>query len=132
MPSQNILRAMLLEEYLSDLQQHAASAASALGAVAKRLRGPVRPGPLPPIPPLSDAGVGFEAALAELSGSLVPASMATGAPGYLGLLNTSPLPAAVAGELFVSALNNNAGAAHQSPAASALESELMGSLLGLF
>ena len=123
---------MALEEYISELQQYAASAASALSVVAERLRGPVRAGALPPIPPLSDEGVGFEAALAELSRSLVPASMATGAPGYLGLLNTSPLPAAIAGELFVSALNNNAGAEHQSPAATALEAELMRSMLSLF
>jgi len=122
---------MLLEDYLSDLQHYTASAAAALSSVADRLRGPVRPGALPPISPLTDEGVGFEAALAELR-SLVPASMATPAPGYLGLLNTSPLPAAIAGELFVSALNNNAGAQHQSPAATALEAELMRSLLALF
>ena len=123
---------MLLEEYLADLEQYATSAASALSAVSERIRGPIRPGAVPPIPLLSDAGVGFEAALAELSVSLVPASMAMGSPGYLGLLNTSPLPAAIAGELFVSALNNNAGAAHQGPAAAALEAELMRSLLALF
>src|SRR5262245_58107557 len=123
---------MALEEYISELLQSAAAAAAALSAVAERLRGPVRPGALPPIPPLADEGVGFEAALAELSRSLVPASMATGAPGYLGLFNTSPLPAAIAAELFVSALNNNAGAWHQGPAASALEAELMRSMLDLF
>ncbi len=35
---------------------------------------------------------------------------------YRGLVNSSPLPGAVLGDLLISALNNNAGAAHQNPA----------------
>ncbi len=123
---------MLLEAYLSELRTCAAAAAERLDGVAARLRGPIRADPAPSLPPLADAGVGFEAALEELVTRIVPGSLAMGAPGYLGLLNTSPLPAAIAGELFVSALNNNAGAAHQAPAAVALETTLVRGMLALF
>ncbi len=44
---------------------------------------------------------------------------------YRGLVNSSPLPGAVLGDLLISALNNNAGAAHQNPAITVLEREVV-------
>jgi aromatic-L-amino-acid/L-tryptophan decarboxylase len=46
-------------------------------------------------------------------------------PLYLGLVNSSPLPEAVLGDLLVSALDNNGGASHQGPAHAAAEREVI-------
>src|SRR5205085_11683235 len=65
---------------------------------------------------LNDDGVGLLAVLDEFRERVLPASMGTPHPLYLGLVNSSPLPGAALADLLVSALNNNGGAFHQSPA----------------
>lgn len=74
---------------------------------------------------LGDEGVGTLAALEELARDALPASMTTPHPLYLGLINSSPLPAGVLADLIVSGINNNAGAFHQSPAFSTLEDQVL-------
>jgi aromatic-L-amino-acid decarboxylase len=58
--------------------------------------------------------------------------MGTPHPLYLGLVNSSPLPAAVLADLLVSALNNNGGAFHQSPAMTACEAEVIRAFARLY
>lgn len=100
---------------------------------------PVEPGPSPPrrlaeavAGALDDDGVGLLQTLEEFARTILPASMATPHPLYLGLVNSSPLPAAVLGDLLISALNNNAGAAHQNPAVAVLEREVIQSFARLY
>ena len=73
---------------------------------------------------LSDAGVGLDAALDDFESTILPHSMTTPHPRYLGLVNSSPLPGAVLADLLVSMLNNNGGAYHQSPAITTAEEEV--------
>lgn len=83
---------------------------------------------------LREEGVGLLPALEEFHQRVLPACMGTPHPLYLGLVNSSPLPAAVLADLLVSALNNNGGAFHQSPAMTACETEVVRAfvrLLGL-
>ena len=58
--------------------------------------------------------------------------MGTPHPLYLGLVNSSPLPAAALADLLVSALNNNGGAFHQSPAMTACEAEVVRAFARLY
>src|SRR3954464_10283525 len=51
---------------------------------------------------LGDDGVGLLAALDEFRERVLPASMGTPHPLYLGLVNSSPLPAAALADLLVS------------------------------
>jgi glutamate/tyrosine decarboxylase-like PLP-dependent enzyme len=81
---------------------------------------------------LGDDGVGLLAALDEFHERVLPASMGTPHPLYLGLVNSSPLPAAVLADLLVSALNNNGGASHQSPAMTACEAEVVRAFARLY
>ena len=74
---------------------------------------------------IPERGVGLVRAIEEFREKIVPASMATPHPLYLGLVNCSPLPAAPLADLLVSALNNNNGAAGQGPAAAAAEREIV-------
>jgi aromatic-L-amino-acid decarboxylase len=74
---------------------------------------------------LGDVGVGLEAAIADFETAILPHSMTTPHPMYFGLVNSSPLPAGVLGDLLVSLLNNNGGAYHQSPAISTAEEEVL-------
>jgi aromatic-L-amino-acid/L-tryptophan decarboxylase len=74
---------------------------------------------------LDDDGVGLLSALGEFRERILPASMGTPHPLYLGLVNSSPLPAAALADLLVSSLNNNGGAFHQSPAMTACESAVI-------
>ncbi len=83
---------------------------------------------------LGEDGIGIPAMLEQFRRELLPACMGTPHPLYLGLINSSPLPAAPLADLLVSALNNNGGAFHQSPAFSTLEDEVLrtlGRALGL-
>lgn len=73
---------------------------------------------------VSDEGIGLAAGVEELS-DVFAASMAMSHPLYLGLVNSSPLPQAVLGDLVVSALDNNGGASHQGPAGAAAEREVI-------
>jgi aromatic-L-amino-acid decarboxylase len=81
---------------------------------------------------LHDDGIGLLAVLEEFRAGVLPACMGTPHPLYLGLVNSSPLPAAVLADLLVSALNNNGGAFHQSPAMSACETEVVRAFARLF
>lgn len=74
---------------------------------------------------MTEQGVGLEAALQEFQEKVLPQAMGTAHPMYMGLVNSSPLPAGALADLFVSSLNNNAGAVHQHPSISALEQELL-------
>ncbi|HEX4590476.1 MAG TPA: pyridoxal-dependent decarboxylase [Gemmataceae bacterium] len=81
---------------------------------------------------LGDDGIGLPAALDEFRDNVLPASMGTPHPLYLGLVNSSPLPAAALADLLVSALNNNGGAFHQSPAMTTCEAEVVRSFARLY
>src|SRR5262249_56815873 len=56
---------------------------------------------------LGDVGVGLLAALDEFRDRVLPASLGTPHPLYLGLVNSSPLPAAARADLPASALHNH-------------------------
>jgi len=81
---------------------------------------------------LGDDGVGLMAALDEFRERVLPACMATPHPLYLGLVNSSPLPAAALADLLVSSLNNNGGAFHQSPAMTTCEVEVVRAFARLY
>jgi aromatic-L-amino-acid/L-tryptophan decarboxylase len=81
---------------------------------------------------LDDDGVGLLTALGEFRDRVLPASMGTPHPLYLGLVNSSPLPAAALADLLVSSLNNNGGAFHQSPAMTACEAEVIRAFARIF
>lgn len=74
---------------------------------------------------LGEAGVGLDASLEEFAQQVLPHSMGTPHPLYLGLVNSSPLPAGPLADLLVSSLNNNGGAFHQGPAMNAAEAEVV-------
>jgi aromatic-L-amino-acid decarboxylase len=74
---------------------------------------------------LRDEGRGLLEALEEFREQIMPRSMATAHPLYLGLVNSSPFPAAALADLLISSLNNNCGAFHQSPAITTLEEEVV-------
>jgi aromatic-L-amino-acid decarboxylase len=81
---------------------------------------------------IGDDGIGLLAALDEFRTRVLPASMGTPHPLYLGLVNSSPLPAAALADLLVSSLNNNGGAFHQSPAMTACEAEVVRAFARLY
>lgn len=56
-----------------------------------------------------DEGIGLIETLEEFHKKVLPNSIAIPHPLYLGLVNSSPLPAAALADLLVSALNNNDG-----------------------
>ncbi|MEE9382452.1 MAG: pyridoxal-dependent decarboxylase [Nannocystaceae bacterium] len=74
---------------------------------------------------LGEEGIGLLPAVKEFEREVLPRSMGTPHPMYMGLVNCSPLPAAPLADLLVSAINNNGGAVHQSPAGYAAETELV-------
>lgn len=79
-----------------------------------------------------DEGVGLLQALEDFEQWVLPGSMGTPHPLYLGLVNSSPLPGAALGDLLISSLNNNGGAFHQSPAMTTCEEELVRAFAHLF
>lgn len=80
---------------------------------------------------LEEQGVGLERTLEDFETKVLPHSMGIAHPLYMGLVNSSPLPAAALADSLVSALNNNAGAFHASPAMSACEEEVCRGFLRL-
>ncbi|MEK7668137.1 MAG: pyridoxal-dependent decarboxylase [Gemmatimonadota bacterium] len=56
---------------------------------------------------------------------VVPLSFHLPSPRYFGLMNPTPLPIAVFGEALAAALNQNVGAWHHSPAATAIEATVV-------
>ncbi len=81
---------------------------------------------------LVEEGVGLLQALEEFERWVLPGSMGTPHPLYLGLVNSSPLPGAVLADLLISSLNNNGGAFHQSPAMTTCEEEVVRAFARLF
>jgi glutamate/tyrosine decarboxylase-like PLP-dependent enzyme len=81
---------------------------------------------------LGENGVGLLSALDEFERQVLPDCMTTPHPLYLGLVNSSPLPGAALSDLLISALNNNGGTFHQSPAMTACEEEVVRLFLDLF
>jgi aromatic-L-amino-acid decarboxylase len=81
---------------------------------------------------LGEAGIGLLNTLDEFENLVLPDCMTTPHPLYLGLVNSSPLPGAALADLFISTLNNNGGAFHQSPAMTACEGEVVRLFLQLF
>jgi glutamate/tyrosine decarboxylase-like PLP-dependent enzyme len=81
---------------------------------------------------LGENGVGLLSVLEEFERLILPDCMTTPHPLYLGLVNSSPLPGAALADLLISALNNNGGAFHQSPAMTACEEEVVRFFLHLF
>src|SRR5262245_11258671 len=81
---------------------------------------------------LGENGVGLLSVLDEFERLVLPDCMTTPHPLYLGLVNSSPLPGATLADLFISTLNNNGGAFHQSPAMTACEDEVVRLFLHLF
>jgi aromatic-L-amino-acid decarboxylase len=81
---------------------------------------------------LGERGIGLLAVLDEFERKILPDCMTTPHPLYLGLVNSSPLPAAALADLLISTLNNNGGAFHQSPAITACEAEVVRIFLKLF
>ena len=74
---------------------------------------------------LGEEGVGIDQVLDEIEELVLPYAMSTAHPRYVGLVNSSPLPAAPLADLIVSMLNNNGGAFHQSPPATTAEEEVV-------
>ena len=77
---------------------------------------------------LGRQGKGLMAALEDFEKQVLPDSLRISDPMYMGLVNSSPLPGAALVDCLVSALDNNAGASHQGPAADACEAEVIRSL----
>src|SRR4029079_17469692 len=81
---------------------------------------------------LDGDGIGMLAALDEFRERVLPACMATPHPLYLGLVNSSPLPAAALADLLVSSLNNTGAAFHQSAAMTTCEVEVVRAFARLY
>jgi len=81
---------------------------------------------------LVEEGLGLLQALDDFERWVLPGSMGTPHPLYLGLVNSSPLPGAALADLLISSLNNNGGAFHQSPAMTTCEEELVRAFASLF
>lgn len=81
---------------------------------------------------LGENGVGLLNVLDEFERLVLPDCMTTPHPLYLGLVNSSPLPGAALADLFISSLNNNGSAFHQSPAMTACEAEVVRLFRDLF
>src|SRR5437763_12069944 len=111
----------LFVEIYRGLERRPVAPAVERGALVERFAGTV-----------GDDGVGLLAALDEFRTQVLPACMGTPHPLYLGLVNSSPLPGAALADLLVSAMNNNGGAFHQSPAMTACEAEVIRAFAGLY
>src|SRR5262245_59062453 len=111
----------LFVEIYRGLEQRQVAPAVERGALAEQFAGT-----------LGDDGVGLMATLDEFRERVLPACMGTPHPLYLGLVNSSPLPAAALADLLVSSLNNNGGAFHQSPAMTACEAEVVRAFARLY
>jgi len=74
---------------------------------------------------LRTEGLGLVETLKEFEDHILPNSMTIASPMYMGLVNSSPLPAGPLADLLISALNNNGGTLAQFPAISSLEKEVV-------
>jgi len=81
--------------------------------------------------PLLDQGADAAVVLDELAWALEPGLVATGGPRYFGFVTGGSLPAALASDWLVSALDQNPAAYVMSPAATVLEEVAAGWVLEL-
>ena len=75
--------------------------------------------------PLPERGTTWQALLDRFRRDVVPNSFHLPSPRYFGLMNPTPLPIAVFAESLAAALNQNLGAWHHSPAATAVERQVI-------
>ena len=75
--------------------------------------------------PLPEAGRPWPDVLARFEREVAPLSFHLPSPRYFGLMNPAPLPVAVFAESLAAALNQNLGAWHHSPAATAIERQVI-------
>ena len=71
--------------------------------------------------PVPEEPTGWRELLELFEREVVPRSFHLPSPRYFGLMNPTPLPIAVFAEALAAALNQNVGAWHHSPAATAIE-----------
>lgn len=110
-----------LTEFLDGLDQRAVAPPTPLPVVADSFTGT-----------LGAEGVGLDGLVKDVRSQVLPHAMGMPHPLYLGLLNCSPLNGGIVGDLFVSALNNNAGAWEQAPPFVAAEEEVIRLFRDLF
>src|SRR3990172_2205435 len=75
--------------------------------------------------PLPEDGSSWPELLTRFRRDIVPNSFHLPSPRYFGLMNPTPLPVAVFAEALAAALNQNLGAWHHSPAATAVERQVI-------
>lgn len=75
--------------------------------------------------PLPEDGAAWGELLERFRREVVPNSLHLPSPRYFGLMNPTPLPVAVFAEAMAAALNQNCGAWHHSPAATAVERQVI-------
>ncbi len=75
--------------------------------------------------PLPEEGLPWPEVLARFERDVVPLSFHLPSPRYFGLMNPTPLPIAVFAEALAAALNQNLGAWHHGPSATAVESTVI-------
>ena len=75
--------------------------------------------------PLPEHGATWQSLLERFKREVVPNSFHLPSPRYFGLMNPTPLPIAVFAEALAAALNQNLGAWHHSPAATAIERQVI-------
>ncbi len=75
--------------------------------------------------PVPETGTPWRELLARFEKDVVPRSFHLPSPRYFGLMNPTPLPLAVFAEALAAALNQNLGAWHHSPAATAIEATVV-------
>ncbi len=75
--------------------------------------------------PVPETGTPWRELLARFERDVVPRSFHLPSPRYFGLMNPTPLPVAVFAEAMAAALNQNLGAWHHSPAATAIEATVV-------
>ena len=75
--------------------------------------------------PVPEGPGDWRALLERFEREVIPLSFHLPSPRYFGLMNPTPLPIAVFGEALAAALNQNVGAWHHSPAATAIEAAVV-------
>jgi glutamate/tyrosine decarboxylase-like PLP-dependent enzyme len=81
--------------------------------------------------PLPQEGTPWRELFERFERDVVPNSLHIPSPRYFGLMNPAPLPVAIFAEAIAAALNQNLGAWHHSPAATAIEANVIRWLCGL-
>ena len=74
---------------------------------------------------LPEHGTGWRELMERFRSQIVPNSFHLPSPRYFGLMNPTPLPIAVFADALAAALNQNLGAWHHSPAATAIERQVV-------